>query len=82
MVVGTRVYVPSFKKSNEIVDVVRDRAVVQLGPMRANFSLSDLNKAAAATEAPQVEQPQVRIDVDRRVDAAPRPAGRAHRRRD
>ena len=65
MVVGTRVYVPSFKKSGEIVDVVRDRAVVQLGPMRANFSLSDLRKAAAATEAPQVEQPQVRIDVDR-----------------
>ncbi|MFT5992964.1 MAG: DNA mismatch repair protein MutS2, partial [Bradymonadia bacterium] len=32
-VVGTRVYVPSFKRSGEIVEVARGRAVVQVGPM-------------------------------------------------
>ncbi|MFT6629999.1 MAG: DNA mismatch repair protein MutS2, partial [Flavobacteriales bacterium] len=49
-VVGTRVYVPSFKRSGEIVEVARGRAVVQVGPMRANVAREDLRATAQASE--------------------------------
>lgn len=70
-VAGTRVFVPAFKKNGEIVEIHRDRAVVQLGPMRANFALSDLQ---VGDEAPEVENrartvaPTPTAEVERSVD--------------
>lgn len=67
MKVGVRVYVPSFKKSGEIVDIVRDRAVVQLGPMRANFALGDLRVSPEAPALAAQEERPVRVDIERKA---------------
>lgn len=71
-VVGTQVYVPAFRKAGEIVEIARDRAVVQLGPMRANFSLGDLRAAVSADLAEErSNEPAVRttsVPAERSVD--------------